>query len=179
MPGRIDIFKRIVSRLAIPVPALRAVLIRRLGIGRGEPCDHRVIYPTIHMDEADFGELLMAGEAACGLAAKAAGRIVLATGKAPLAPGIIGQALDDGAALIAERRGGAEMILVIIARKQPAIGALDPHADRLAAGLQIVGPLDDAARAGELLRADAAGGEIQRLAAWRHLLTTRACYLSK
>ena len=51
------------------------------------------------MDKADLGELLMAGEAACGLAGQAAGGIVLAAREAPLAPGVIGKALDNRATL--------------------------------------------------------------------------------
>ena len=56
------------------------------------------------MDQVDIVELLMAGEAACGLAGEAAGGIVGPVRLPPFAPGVIGQPLNHGPGFIGQHR---------------------------------------------------------------------------
>ena len=53
--------------------------------------------------------------------------------EATLAPGIIGEALDDGPGRVGNRRDRAEMVLVEISRVSCGVGAIDPHGDHFAA----------------------------------------------
>ena len=101
------------------------------GLGFADPrtgCD-----AAVHVHEADGVELLVAGEAAAALAGDGAGGIVAAVRMAALAPGVVGEALQHGAALVGDDRDGAEMVLVEVARGDGLVAVLDVHADDAAA----------------------------------------------
>ena len=110
-------------------------------------------------------ELLVAGEAAVGLAGDGPGRIGAAVGMAPLAPGIVGEPLDHPAGLVGDDGDGAQVVGVEIARGGGLVGLLDVDADEPPAGDEIVGPLHPAAaEAGEALGEHPAARQIERLA---------------
>jgi hypothetical protein len=72
------------------------------------------------MHEADARQHLLAGEAAAGLARDAAGRdwvVGAAAPDPPLAPRVVGIALDHRAARVGDDRDRAEVILVEIAQR--------------------------------------------------------------
>jgi len=105
----------------------------------------------------------VAGEAAGGFRRDRAGGIVAAIGEAPLAPGVIGEALGDGAALVHQDRDGTEMVLDEVARlgrdrraADRGLGEVLPH--HLAARDEVLVPLAGAACADELLDFDAGDG---------------------
>ena len=89
--------ERAVADVAVAVPALRAERALRHRIGGAEAGQQRVVDAAVHVHEADGVELLVAGEAAAGLAGDGAGGIVAAVGVAALAPGVVAQALEHGA----------------------------------------------------------------------------------
>jgi hypothetical protein len=86
------------------------------------------------MHEADIVQLLLAGEAARGLAGEAAGRVVCPGREAPLAPGVIGVAFYDCAALVGDDRDRAEVVGMEIARGDAQVGVQDTHPQHAAAG---------------------------------------------
>ena len=146
--------------VGIAVEILRVVDVVDIRICTQEPCDLRIVDTAIHVDEADGVDHLVAGEAAGGFGRDRAGGIVGAVGEAPLAPGVVGEALGDGAALVGEDRDGAQMILHEVARlgrdRRAADGRLgEVLADHLAAGDEVFVPLGRAARPDELLDFDA------------------------
>jgi hypothetical protein len=68
--------------------------LRHHRIGADHASNQRVVETAVEVDEADVGELLLAGEAAGRLAG---GRIAVgAAGVVPLAPGVVAVALDNG-----------------------------------------------------------------------------------
>jgi len=71
------------------------------------------------MQEPHARQHLLPGEAARRLARDAAGHIVGAVGKAPLAPGVVGVALfGERAARVGDHRDRAEMVLVEVAESR-------------------------------------------------------------
>ena len=170
--GRIGEVQRAVADIGVAVPALRRERVLRGRIGGAEAAQHRVVDTAIHMYQANIGELLMAGEAARRLAGDTAGRIILAIGETALAPGIIREALNDGASRIGNGRNRPQMVLVEVSRVSCGIRSIDAHADHLAAGGEIIRPLHHAASAEQAFRHHAAAGEIQRLAGRVHLLVS-------
>src|SRR5262249_44093238 len=116
----------------------------------------------VEMHEADARQHLLPGEAADGLAGRdtAAGRIVGAVVPvAPLAPWIVGVALDHRAGLVGQHRDRAEVVLVEVA-DAAALGVAEDHAHHGAGDHQVVAPLPRAAGAEEDLGMHPEGVEI-------------------
>ena len=57
-----------VADVAVAVPALGGERVLRHRVGRAEPRQQRVVDPPVHVDQAHLGQVLVAGEAARGLA---------------------------------------------------------------------------------------------------------------
>lgn len=89
--------ERVVDDVGVAVPRLPVERIGHERIGAHHAPDQRIVHPAVEVNEADIGQLLLAGEAADGLAGDAAGGIIRPGGEAPLAPSVIRVALDDGA----------------------------------------------------------------------------------
>ena len=104
--------ERVVDDVAVAVPRLPVQRVGHERVGAHHAADQRVVDPAVQMHEADIGQLLLAGEAARGLASavEVAGRVVGAVGEAPLAPGVVAQAFGDGAALVGDDCDRAEII---------------------------------------------------------------------
>ena len=97
------------------------------GLGFADPrtgCD-----AAVHVHEADGVELLVAGEAAAGLAGDRAGGIVAAVGVAALAPCIVREALEHRARLVGDDRDRPQVVLVEIAGRDGLVAVLDVHGD--------------------------------------------------
>jgi hypothetical protein len=83
-------------------------------------------------------------EAARRLAGDAAGRIVRPGGEAPLAPSIVGIALDHAAVLVGDDSDRAQMVGVEIASGDAVVAVQHAHAHQGAAGGEEVVPLRSA-----------------------------------
>src|SRR5215831_14417439 len=127
-----------VAYVRVAVPALRRERALRRRIRYPEPREQRVIYAPVHVHETDGVELLVAGEAAVGLAGDGPGGVVRAGGVSTLAPGIERESLEHRAALVGDDGDRAQMVLVEVARERRAAHVLYVHADEPAGCNEIV-----------------------------------------
>ena len=81
--------ERVVDDVGVAVPRLPVERVGHERIGAHHAPDQGVVHPAVEVNEADIGQLFLAGEAADGLAGDAAGGIVRPGGEAPLAPSVI------------------------------------------------------------------------------------------
>jgi hypothetical protein len=133
--------ERVVDDVAVAVPRLAVQRVGHERVGAHHAADQRVVDPAVQVHKADIVKLLLAGEAARGLAGDVAGRVVRPVRVAPLAPGVVAQALGDGAALVGDDGDRAEVVGMEIARGDGAVGVQRDHADQGAADHQVVVPL--------------------------------------
>ena len=77
-----------------PASGLAICAVGNDGIGAGDTTDSGIVEPHIHVHEADVGQHLVAGIAACGLTGDAIGRIVGAVRMPPPAEGNVRQTLN-------------------------------------------------------------------------------------
>src|SRR5258708_15722668 len=86
--------------IGVAVPAPRAKGTFRDRVSRSEPREQGIVDAAVQVNEAGDRKLLLAGEAARGLAGDAAGSVVAAVRIAALAPDVIGEPLHHHAVLV-------------------------------------------------------------------------------
>ena len=106
--------QRVVVHVRVDVVRLQVREVLDGDVGGQEPPDLGVVDAPVHVDQADRVELLVEGVAARDRLALPRigrrGRVDLPVERAPLAPGVEAQALDDGAGRVRDHVDRAEMV---------------------------------------------------------------------
>ncbi len=112
MPAGIIVLDRIIQDVAVAVEGLTVVRELQNRISTQEPSKNRIVDASVHVDEADFVEHFMAGEATLGVGRIESRRIdptpvgVIAA----IAPGVKAEELDDGSLLVSYFADAAEVV---------------------------------------------------------------------
>ena len=109
MPRRVGEGERVVENVAVTVERLAVEGAGDDSVRALEARHGRIVKPRVEVDQADIGDVFLEGEAPRG-GVRDGARGIGAVGIAPLAPGIIGQALGHRAGFVGDDRNRAQMI---------------------------------------------------------------------